>query len=109
MSDFINRNLGRLDELQFFDSQTVKVEQTTRGTRFHVKSPNISQHLSLPITGEYNPTKNYNLGDICIVSLGANAGTYVRITSVTTPNQPPWVGNNFWMQLPLGTTTGVWM
>jgi hypothetical protein len=36
-SDYINRVLGRLEELQFYDSQTVKVEQTMRGTRFHVK------------------------------------------------------------------------
>ena len=36
-SDFINRVLGRLLELQFYDSQTIKVEQTTRGTRFHAK------------------------------------------------------------------------
>lgn len=27
------------DELQFFDSTTVKVEQTTRGVRFHAKVP----------------------------------------------------------------------
>ena len=37
-SDFVNRVLERLHkELQFYDSGTVTVEQTTRGVRFHVK------------------------------------------------------------------------
>jgi hypothetical protein len=36
-SDFINRVLGRLNELQFYSSGTVKVEQLTRGTRFRIK------------------------------------------------------------------------
>lgn len=36
-SDFINRMLERFVELQFFDSQTISVEQTTRGIRFHFK------------------------------------------------------------------------
>jgi hypothetical protein len=31
------------DELQFFDSTTVKVEQTTRGVRFHVKAGAVAQ------------------------------------------------------------------
>ena len=39
VTDFINRLLKRLTELQFYDSQTVKVEQTTRGVRWHVKIP----------------------------------------------------------------------
>ena len=38
-SDFINRIIEHLRELQFYDSQTIKVEQTTRGTRFHAKIP----------------------------------------------------------------------
>ena len=38
-SDFINRTLKRSGELQFYDSQTVKVEQTTRGVRWHAKIP----------------------------------------------------------------------
>ena len=37
-SDFINRSLERFRELQFYDSQTISVEQTTRGTRFHTKT-----------------------------------------------------------------------
>ena len=38
-SDFINRTLKRSGELQFYDSTTVRVEQTTRGVRFHAKIP----------------------------------------------------------------------
>jgi hypothetical protein len=37
-SDYINRILKRLEELQFYDSQTIGVEQTTRGTRFNLKA-----------------------------------------------------------------------
>ena len=36
-SDYINRGFSKQVELEFFDSQTVKVEQTTRGVRFHAK------------------------------------------------------------------------
>lgn len=42
-SDYINRNLKRSTELQFFSSGTVKVQQTTRGTRFIAKIPPPSQ------------------------------------------------------------------
>ena len=36
-STFLKYITKRLTELQFYDSQTVSVEQTTRGTKFHVK------------------------------------------------------------------------
>ena len=94
----------------FCDTPGLHFDKTPRGYMVKTKlSHGGSIQNSFPIKGEYNPTALYNLNDICIVSLGANAGTYVRITSNNLPNQPPWVGNNFWMQLPMGTTTGVWM
>lgn len=54
-SDFINRALKRLTELQFYSSDTVTVEQTTRGTRFHTKLPAQSQGGSgwIPRNGKY--------------------------------------------------------
>lgn len=42
-SDFINRTLKRFGEHQFYDTQTVKVEQTTRGVRFHAKIPPVAK------------------------------------------------------------------
>jgi len=109
-SDFINRVLERLRELQFFDTATIKVEQTTRGTRFHAKIPPAGQSsTSFLIRGEYDPTATYKLGDVVVISLGLNAGTYVCITSIGTTNQPPYAGNNYWMQLPIGTSSGMWM
>ena len=47
-SDFINRTLKRFGELQFYDSQTVKVEQTTRGVRWHTKIPPIQPAAPAP-------------------------------------------------------------
>ena len=40
-SDLINRIYKRFTELCFYDSQTITVEQTTRGTRFHLKGSQI--------------------------------------------------------------------
>lgn len=36
-TDAAVRNLQRQTELQFYDSTTIKVEQTLRGVRFHAK------------------------------------------------------------------------
>lgn len=36
-SDLINRNLKRLEELQFYNSDTIWVEQKPRGVKFHAK------------------------------------------------------------------------
>jgi len=40
-SDFLRRLRQRLTELQFYDSQTIEWEQTLRGTRAHVRNPQI--------------------------------------------------------------------
>jgi hypothetical protein len=67
-SDFINRVLDRLKELQFFSTETVKVEQTTRGTRFHAK-PARGSRPSAPAGSFdiYDQTKSYATGDTFVV------------------------------------------
>ena len=51
-SDYLNRIRQRLLELQFYDSQTIAFEQTTRGVRAHVRNPQV-----LGITGWFFGTK----------------------------------------------------
>ena len=72
-SDFINRTLERHTELQFYDSQTIKVEQTTRGTRFHAKIPPASGGTSgfpwmYPAHKELDPTLAYSAGFVAYLS-----------------------------------------
>ena len=67
-SDLINRGLNRQTELQFYDSQTIRVEQTTRGTRFHVKRIFSGGISGGGFQGEYDPTKAYAAGDTFLVS-----------------------------------------
>ena len=64
--------------------------------------------VGMNLKGEYDPTLAYGLGDVVFISTGANAGTYVCITSVGTLNQAPWLGNNYWAQCPMGASTGVY-
>lgn len=98
-SDFINRTLEKHRELQFYDSQTVRVEQTTRGTRFHAKIPPAGQSQGVTCKS-YNPTKActagvfYKLldsdsivttGIVCVGSataVKATAGKYLCLKSV---------------------------
>ena len=72
-TDFINRVLQRLTELQFYDSQTVSVEQMTRGTRFHVKIPpakpgGAGWDWMYPSNKEMDPTLTYKKGKFAYLS-----------------------------------------
>ena len=107
-SDFINRTLDRGKELQFYSSGSVKVEQTTRGTRFRVIVPPTRPAASggLNLRGEWDPTKVYNLNDMVVISMGANQGTFVAMQ--TNFNKLPTTGAPNWLQLP-GGLLGAWM
>jgi len=94
----------------FCDTPGLKFDKTPRGYLPKFRPSIISaKPASFAIRGEYDPTLTYNLYDLVVVTTGANVGTYVCVSSVGATGQNPWAGNNFWMQLPMGTTTGVWM
>ncbi len=71
-SDLINRILDRLKELQFYDSQTVKVEQLTRGTRFHAAPQNHGGSSIFPwmypTHVELDPRLTYSKGFVAYAS-----------------------------------------
>ena len=106
VSDFYNRILNRLTELQFYDTATVRVEQTTRGTRFHAKAVASQSSGSVSIRGEYDPSATYNLNDFVVISMGINQGTFVCINGPVT-GVAPYTGGGNWMTLP-GGLLGTW-
>jgi len=63
---------------------------------------------TLAITGEYDPGRTYNLFDVAIISMGANAGTYVYINATSSAGHAPYAGGGIWAQLPMGQL-GTWM
>ncbi len=108
-SDFINRVLEQIKkELQFYDSQTITWEQTTRGTRAHVRNvrPGSTGTDGINPRGEWDPTDNYVKNDLVVISMGANQGTYLALQSVTVIL--PTTGAPNWLQLP-GGLLGQWM
>ena len=88
------------NELQFFDSTTVKVEHTVRGIRLHVKSSIASKKAGIVFRGEYDPTASYNVNDMVVIRSGPNAGSYICIqaNSGNSPQMPD-LGNLFWINL----------
>lgn len=57
--------------------------------------------------GEYDPTATYNLGNITIISLGLNQGTFVCVSSSPISGISPTTGSPNWVQLP-GGLLGQW-
>lgn len=61
---------------------------------------------SFKFTGEWDPGRIYKSdkdgSDLAIISLGANAGTYVFVNSSPTSGHAPYAGGGFWVQLPMG-------
>ena len=114
-SDFINRTLKRSGELQFYDSQTVKVEQTTRGVRWHVKIPPPTQGVSagMVFRGEWDPTKtDYVVQNVVFIRAGSNAGAFVCVKDAPDSTHPPTnpdTGNEYWMAWPGSFPLGQWM
>lgn len=109
-SDFINRVLERLKELQLYSTDTVKVEQTTRGTRFHAAAAgkggsNANGH----VRGEYISTEDYLTDDLVSVASGANAGLYACVSDHPPAAVPPWVGGGYWIKLAGYNSLGQWM
>lgn len=97
-SDFINRTLERHNELQFFDSQTVKVEQMTRGTRFHAKIPPAGG-AGGGFMGEYDQTKEYSAGQTFLISTAMTIATVAVVAGYygvppggVDVNSLPWAG-----------------
>jgi hypothetical protein len=110
-TDSALRNRDRLqNEHQFYDSTTVKVEQTTRGVRFHAKIPP-QQQPQTPVAplsfGEWSPDATYNFNNIVKISLGPAQGTYIYVNSTPSKGNLPWVGAPFWSQL-IGGLTSMW-
>ena len=91
-SDLINRILKRLTELEFFSTDTVRVEQTLRGVRFHAARQNGSGGIAgwawatVGTGAHYAVDKNYKgappQGDIVIVF----PNDPIVVTGVTDPD-----------------------
>lgn len=80
-TDHVNRGLRRGDELNFYNTGTVKFTQTTRGVRAKVRiRPQTIQQATAP--GEYrgvwvaNPTSPYMTYDVVLFGTGTSAGEY---------------------------------
>jgi len=94
-------------------SSDILVTQTSYGTSLTVvKKPNQQAAAGagavIPFVGEYDPTRTYNQFNQSIISFGSNAGTYVAISLTPFSGQPPWTGNGYWIQLPMGQL-GTWL
>lgn len=90
----------------FGDTDTVRIEHSNDLYFFHAKPSRGGGSTQFVIRGEYNPTATYKLYDVCVISAGANAGTYVCISPCTGVH--PTIGAPNWMQLPMGTV-GAWV
>jgi hypothetical protein len=69
-TDFVNFVYKKFTELQFYDSTTVKVRQTTRGVTFHVKpgaSPATGMQWQTP-DKELDPTKAVSKNTLVYIS-----------------------------------------
>ncbi len=76
--------------------------------RLRIRSSQQSQAVQSTFTGEYAPAQTYSAGQIVIISVGANAGTYAYINNTPSSGNNPWAGGGYWTQLP-GNPTGVWL
>ncbi len=76
--------------------------------RLRVRTSQAQQAVQSIFTGEYDPAQTYSAGQITIVSVGANAGTYAYINNTPSIGNNPWAGGGYWTQLP-GNPTGVWL
>jgi len=120
-TDFINWVMKKFTELQFYDSDTVKVRQTTRGVTFHAKPPAPQQPQSAGQIVIYDSTGGtaYTGGTIAIVltpftlsGITVVPGTYGLITSENTPISPsgnqipqipvPVIGTLYWVPIAAG-------
>lgn len=98
-SDFVNRILKRFTELQFFDSQTVKVEQTTRGTTFHVKASKGSVPAAETTAGFYKG--EWDIATQCEVQKMYTRGVLGEFICVAAPpiGTAPETGAPYWHAL----------
>jgi len=62
----------------------------------------------LNFVGEYDPTRTYSAGQIVIISMGANAGTYAYINAAPSSGNAPYAGGGWWAQFPMGPS-GMWL
>jgi hypothetical protein len=63
---------------------------------------------TLNFVGEYDPNRSYSAGQIVIISMGSNAGTYCYINTTPSAGSAPYAGGGYWVQLPQGQL-GLWM
>ena len=97
----------------FRNTDTVKVERGPGGYAFHAAQPAAAGGKSgggsmNNFVGEYDPGRTYSAEQIVIISMGANAGTYVYINATPSSGHAPYAGGGFWMQLPMGPS-GMWL
>ena len=110
-TDAAVRNLQKQTELQFYDSTTIKVEQTLRGVRFHAKIQRTPAAVGMIFMGEYNPATYYSVGNCVVIRSGASAGFYVCIqANAGNAPQMPDTGNGYWINLNGNAPTmGQWL
>jgi hypothetical protein len=59
--------------------------------------------------GEYLSTGTYAVGDMVVIASGANAGTYICVSTNPGSGNPPWVGGGYWVKFFSGNALGQWM
>ena len=94
-SDYLNRIRQRLLELQFYDSQTIAFEQTTRGVRAHVRNP---QFAGGEATNPFVDFWDY--------TLAYTGGSIVQVPSATTYNSIVIQPGTYALRQGLNTTAG---
>jgi hypothetical protein len=63
---------------------------------------------AMNFVGEYDPGRTYSAGQIVIISMGANAGTYAYINATPSAGNAPYAGGGWWAQFPMGPS-GMWL
>jgi len=92
----------------FIDSDTVRWNRGPNGYSAIAAATRGAGSAALQITGEWDPGRTYSTGQVAIISLGSNAGTYVYISAGASSGHAPYAGGGYWSQLPMGQL-GVYM
>jgi hypothetical protein len=99
------------DEFNFFDSPTVRVEQTTRGIRFHARpavrgssGPSTGGNINMRGLWSATPSTPYMTYDAVILQSGTSTGVYWSMIDNNSNAPDSGLG---WIQI--ATVQGQWL